>query len=79
MKQFFFGLLACMVVALPVQGAGVTAQDRQRPEVAVAPPAVGDSSLCVDSMEMEPWTDDLMPLPVSLDSGCSAPETPITT
>ena len=41
--------------------------------------AVGDSSLCVDSMEMEPWTDDLMPMPVSVDGGCSVPETPITT
>jgi hypothetical protein len=77
MKQFFFGLLACLAVALPAQGADLSAQDGLGPDKSVAPPA--NSSLCLDSMEMEPWTDDLLPMPVSLDGGCSVPETPLAT
>jgi len=83
MKQFFFGLLACVAAALPAHsadvvdpetlGLGMTSQE------AGGPPQSHDPSLCRDGMEMEPWTDDLLPMPVSSNAGCSVPEKPLAT
>ncbi len=36
-------------------------------------------SFCLDSMETVPFADELMPIPVAVDGGCSMPEGTITT
>jgi hypothetical protein len=84
MKQFFFGLLACAVVALPAYGDDVVDPDTMglglMTREAAPPPASHDSSsLCLDSMETVPDDDDLAPMPASMDGSCSVPEAPIAT
>jgi hypothetical protein len=82
MKQFFFGLAACGLVAvLPAQAAsvanaGVMATSNTDETV---PAAAGDPSLCLDSMETVPDDDDLVPTPTSVDGGCSVSADTIST
>lgn len=83
MKQFFFGMLACMAVALPALAdeivdpntMGLGLQTRE-----AAPPAPShDPSHCLDGMVTEPWSNDLEPTPSSMDASCSVAERPIAT
>ena len=84
MKQFFFGLMACGLVAvLPAQAGNMAAV-----KVAAAaasntdetvPAATSDPSLCLDSMETVPDDDDLVPTPASADGGCSVSADTIST
>ena len=82
MKQFFFGLAACGLAAmLPVQvfsaaaAKAVAVSNRDN----TAPAASTDPSLCLDSMETAPDDDDLVPMPVSVDGGCSVSADTIAT
>ena len=68
MKQFFFGLVACGLVAVLPAQAGNT-----------VPAATSDPSLCLDSMETVPDDDDLVPTPASADGGCSVSADTIST
>jgi len=83
MKQFFFGLLACMAVALPALGDEIVDPETMglglMTREATPPPASHDSSHCQDGMVTNPWNDDLEPMPVSTDASCPASPAPIGT
>jgi hypothetical protein len=83
MKQFFFGLVTCCLVAgLPVQSANMAAAQVEATAVSntdeAVPAATSDSSFCLDSMETVPG-DDLVPTPASADGGCSTSADTIST
>ncbi len=84
MKQFFFGLVACGLVAvLPAQAAHVAGAQMADAVSSntdeTAPAAASDPSLCLDSMETVPDDDDLVPTPTSVDGGCSVSTDTIST
>jgi len=86
MKQFFFGLLACGLVAvLPAQAAHMAATKvadaatSDTDEKNSAPRAATEPSLCLDSMETVPDDDDLALTPTSMDGGCSVSADTIST
>jgi hypothetical protein len=39
---------------------------------------ITDPSLCLDGMETVPINDDLEPIPISVEGGCTVPEAPIS-
>ncbi len=87
MKRFFFGLFACLALALPAFGDEVIDPDTLglglMTREAAPPPATRDSStsssFCRDGMETEPGDDDLAPQPTAMKDHCSAPEPPLAT
>jgi len=84
MKQFFLGLAACGLLAMPpaqasnVAGAKVDAA-ASTTDATRSAPAATDPSLCLDSMETVPDDDDLVPTPTSVDGGCSVSADTIAT
>src|SRR5258708_7577647 len=67
MKRILSLPLSCWVMVFSIAAA----------DSAMAHPRliqVSDASLCVDSMETVPITDDLEPIPIALDGGCALPE-----
>ena len=84
MKQFFFGLFACGLVAvLPAQAAHMAATKvaatSDTDEKNSAPAAATEPSLCLDSMETVPDDDDMALTPTSVEGGCSVSADTIST
>lgn len=85
MKRFFFGLLACVALAIPAFGDDVVDPDTLGlglpTREAAPPPAIHDNSSarCRDGMEIGPDDEDLAPQPAAMDGACAVPATPIST
>jgi hypothetical protein len=74
-------LLNCCAAALLIAGSSMAVADTYKPPqvLPVLDQSGGDRSFCLDSMETVPFSDELEPIPVTVDGGCLLSETAILT